>query len=160
MREKERKDSNLDSDQGDSKCQEDDIVKSLNSVGLNDPEENEEKKFNEEEDNKPEESKEGNNVENEDQKEIKNEEEKGNYLFFNFLEISETPKEEESVALKEDTLPEDDQKIELLDYLLNFLETDNTLNHVLAGYFSKFLILLLNKSQKTVKIKIKRKISI
>ena len=45
---------------------------------------------------------------------------------------------------------EDKEKIELLDYFLNFLNTDGELNHVLAGYLSKFLILLLNKSQKTV----------
>lgn len=47
-------------------------------------------------------------------------------------------------------LQENSDKIELLEYLLSFLETDNDLNHVLAGYFSKFLLLLLNKHQKIV----------
>ena len=46
---------------------------------------------------------------------------------------------------------ETNEKIELLDYLLDFIETKTDLNHVLAGYFSKFLAILLNKSQKTVK---------
>jgi hypothetical protein len=41
-------------------------------------------------------------------------------------------------------------KIELLDYLLNFIDTDGELNYVLAGYFSKFLIQLLNKHPQRV----------
>lgn len=36
-------------------------------------------------------------------------------------------------------------RIELLDYFLSFIETDKELNYVLAGYFSKYLNLLLNK---------------
>jgi hypothetical protein len=36
-------------------------------------------------------------------------------------------------------------KIELLDYLLSFVDTDKELNYVLAGYFSKFLLHLLSK---------------
>jgi len=36
-------------------------------------------------------------------------------------------------------------KIDLLDYLLSFIDTDKELNYVLAGYFSKFLLHLLNK---------------
>jgi hypothetical protein len=36
-------------------------------------------------------------------------------------------------------------RIELLDHLLSFVETDNELNYVLVGYFAKFLNLLLNK---------------
>jgi hypothetical protein len=36
-------------------------------------------------------------------------------------------------------------KIELLDHLFSFLETDKDLNYVLVGYFSKFLNLLINK---------------
>jgi hypothetical protein len=36
-------------------------------------------------------------------------------------------------------------KIDLLDHLFSFLETDGDLNYVLVGYFSKFLNLLLNK---------------
>jgi hypothetical protein len=46
-------------------------------------------------------------------------------------------------------LEEDKIKIELLDYFLNFLANEN-LNYVLAGYFSKFLNLLMNKNQKKV----------
>ena len=36
-------------------------------------------------------------------------------------------------------------KIDLLDHLFSFIETDGDLNYVLVGYFSKFLNLLLNK---------------
>lgn len=36
-------------------------------------------------------------------------------------------------------------RIELLDHLLSFLDTDKELNYVLAGYFAKFFSLLLNK---------------
>jgi hypothetical protein len=36
-------------------------------------------------------------------------------------------------------------RIELLDYLFSFLETDGDLNYVLVGYFAKFLNMLLNK---------------
>jgi len=48
----------------------------------------------------------------------------------------------------------DQNNIELLDYLLSFLETDNELNHVLAGYFSKFMLMLLNKQQQKVNLKL------
>jgi hypothetical protein len=41
-------------------------------------------------------------------------------------------------------------KIELLDYLLNFIDTDGELNYVLAGYFSKFFIHLMNKHPQRV----------
>lgn len=127
LKEKERKDSNVDSEQGLSQTQEDEVAKALKTESLNNTEENEEKKT-EEEENKPEESNE--------------EKEKGNFNFFKT--------KDENVFQKIEVKEEDSQKIELLDYLLNFLETDQTLNHVLAGYFSKFLILLLNRSQKTV----------
>lgn len=68
---------------------------------------------------------------------------------------SENPEEkieEESKKNSEEQIPEeiDGQKIELLDYLLNFLDTEEPLNHVLAGYFSKFFIQLLNKNQKVI----------
>jgi hypothetical protein len=36
-------------------------------------------------------------------------------------------------------------KIELLEHLLSFIETDDELNYVLVGYFSKFFNLLINK---------------
>lgn len=41
-------------------------------------------------------------------------------------------------------------RIELLDYLLSFLDTDSPLNYVLASYFSKFLITLCNKHPQKV----------
>ena len=40
--------------------------------------------------------------------------------------------------------------MELLDYFLSFVETDSELNYVLAGYFSKFLIILFNKKPITL----------
>jgi hypothetical protein len=46
---------------------------------------------------------------------------------------------------------EENDNIELLDYLLSFLDTDEELNHVLAGYFSKFMLSLLSKQQINVK---------
>lgn len=47
---------------------------------------------------------------------------------------------------------EQNDNIELLDYLLSFINTDGELNHVLAGYFSKFMLSLLSKNQKSVKL--------
>jgi len=47
---------------------------------------------------------------------------------------------------------EENDNIELLDYLLSFLDTDEELNHVLAGYFSKFMLSLLSKQQINVNI--------
>ena len=60
------------------------------------------------------------------------------------LETTET----NNIDLKSE---EENDNIEMLDLLLSFLETDAELNHVLAGYFSKFMLLLLAKQQKTVK---------
>lgn len=37
-------------------------------------------------------------------------------------------------------------KIELLEHLLSFVETENELNYVLVGYFAKFFNMLINKS--------------
>ena len=42
-------------------------------------------------------------------------------------------------------------KIDLLDMLLDFIDTDGELNYVLSGYFSKFLINLINKHPQKVK---------
>lgn len=44
----------------------------------------------------------------------------------------------------------DPSRIELLDHFLNFLETDEPLNYVLASYFAKFLTLLINKNSTKV----------
>ncbi len=41
-------------------------------------------------------------------------------------------------------------KIDLLDSLLDFIDTDGELNYVLTGYFSKFLNHLLNKHPQRV----------
>ena len=43
-----------------------------------------------------------------------------------------------------------ENRIELLDHLLSFVETESELNYVLAGYFSKFLIILFNKKPLTL----------
>jgi hypothetical protein len=40
---------------------------------------------------------------------------------------------------------ENENRIEMLDYLLKFLDTDKELNYVLVSYFAKFFSLLLNK---------------
>ena len=40
--------------------------------------------------------------------------------------------------------------IEMLDYLLTFLETKNELNYVLAGYFSKFFLTILMRKPKKI----------
>jgi len=41
-------------------------------------------------------------------------------------------------------------RIELLEFLLEFIETEGELNYVLAGYFSKFFITLLNRNSGAV----------
>lgn len=79
-------------------------------------------------------------------------------------EDNETPKEDVKVDETEETKTtetveqvepveevehhepaEPSHHIELLDVLLNFVDTDNELNYVLAGYFSKLLSNLINK---------------
>ena len=50
------------------------------------------------------------------------------------------------------TTEEPSSKIELLEYLLEFIETENELNYVLAGYFSKFFITLLNRNATAVNL--------
>lgn len=42
-------------------------------------------------------------------------------------------------------------RIELLEFLLEFIESEGELNYVLAGYFSKFFIALLNRNSGAVK---------
>ena len=54
----------------------------------------------------------------------------------------EEKKEEKEEKKKEEKYPKN--RIELLDYLLSFLETENELNYVLTGYFCKFLSALLS----------------
>ena len=38
-------------------------------------------------------------------------------------------------------------KYEMLDYLLQFIDTDREANPILAGYFSKFLLTLMASKQ-------------
>ncbi len=64
----------------------------------------------------------------------------------------EQPKPNETVDQVEPVEPvehhepiEPSHNIELLDLLLNFVDTNNELNYVLAGYFSKLLSNLINK---------------
>ena len=62
-------------------------------------------------------------------------------------------KKEKENEIKEELKKENDypsNRIELLDYFLSFVETDSELNYVLAGYFSKFLIILFNKKPITL----------
>jgi hypothetical protein len=58
----------------------------------------------------------------------------------------EPPKEDVKLEEVEEVKQvEPSHNIELLDVLLNFVDTDGELNYVLAGYFSKFLNNLINK---------------
>ena len=50
----------------------------------------------------------------------------------------------ESTA-KETHKPENDNKYDLLDYLTSFIDTDNELNDVLAGYFARLCNILIQK---------------
>ena len=54
----------------------------------------------------------------------------------------ELPKEEEKKTeeIKEEKIIENPNSIELLDYLLTFLDSKEELNYVLSGYFSKLII--------------------
>ena len=62
----------------------------------------------------------------------------------NKKEINEENKEEKKEENKEENKQEKkineypNDKIELLDYFLSFVETDSELNYILKGYFSKF----------------------
>jgi hypothetical protein len=68
-------------------------------------------------------------------------------------EQEEQPKEEIKVEEPEHCKPvELSNKIELLDLLLNFVDTDSELNYVLAGYFSKLLNNLINKYPHRVRL--------
>jgi len=62
--------------------------------------------------------------------------------------ISSTSAVTSSIAVSTSEEPND--KIELLEYLLEFIETEGELNHVLSGYFSKFFISLLNRNASSV----------
>ena len=111
--------------------------KDFSSKGINDILNELNKKEDEEEIKKEENKNEEENKkeENKKEEEIKNEEE---------IKKEETKNNEE---LKND-YPEN--RIELLDHLLSFVETESELNYVLAGYFSKFLIILFNKKPLTL----------
>ncbi len=50
-----------------------------------------------------------------------------------------------SQAKEEMNDPNWENKYELLDYVMSFLETAEDLNDVLAGYFSKLINMLTNK---------------
>ena len=66
---------------------------------------------------------------------------------------NENKNEEKENKVKEEESKEDDypsNRIELLDYLLSFVQTDSELNYVLAGYFSKFLTILFNNKPVTL----------
>jgi len=52
---------------------------------------------------------------------------------------------EELAAIEENSNSLDKNKIEMLEHLLAFTETEKDLNYVLVGYFSKFFNLLINK---------------
>lgn len=57
----------------------------------------------------------------------------------------------ETAVEVEEEKEEEDNRFMLLDYLFRFVETRQTpLNPVLSGYFSKLLILLLNRKQKQI----------
>ena len=61
--------------------------------------------------------------------------EKERYMDIENTEVIKSPQKEEPV----------NKRLELLDYLFTFVLTDNELNYVLAGYFSKFLSQLITK---------------
>lgn len=57
---------------------------------------------------------------------------------------------QENVAAEAVKAEEPSDRIELLEFLLEFIETEDELNYVLAGYFSKFFIALLNRNSAAV----------
>lgn len=70
-------------------------------------------------------------------------------------------KEDDIIATNKDVVinnsekeeEKDADKIELLDCLLEFINTGDELNHVLSGYFSKFFLSLINRNAKAVSLK-------
>ena len=72
------------------------------------------------------------------EEEIKNEEE--NKETYNKEKENKEGEIKNKEELKND-YPEN--RIELLDHLVSFVETESELNYVLAGYFSKFLLLII-----------------
>ena len=88
------------------------------------------------------------NLQKEESKEEIKEENKKEINEENKEEKKEENKEENKQEKKINEYPND--KIELLDYFLSFVETDSELNYVLTGYFSKFLIMLFLKKPITL----------
>ena len=89
------------------------------------------------------------NLQKEESKEEIKEENKKEINEENKEEKKEENKEENKQEKKINEYPND--KIELLDYFLSFVETDSELNYVLTGYFSKFLIMLFLKKPIIIK---------
>ena len=119
----------------------------------------EEKKEEKEEAKKDQEKKDEETKKEEKKDEEKKEEKKDEEKKDEETKKEETKKDEEKKEEKEETKKEEETKkdeekkkeekypknrIELLDYLLSFLETENELNYVLTGYFCKFLSALLS----------------
>jgi len=63
---------------------------------------------------------------------------------------NENENNKEVLAVEAFKAEESSDKIELLEFLLEFIETSGELNYVLAGYFSKFFIALLNRNSGSV----------
>lgn len=61
------------------------------------------------------------------------------------IESNQNENETEYIPIKEKS-----DKIELLDYLLDFIHNNNELNYVLSGYFSKLFSSLLNRNHNLV----------
>jgi hypothetical protein len=74
--------------------------------------------------------------------------EKDNFFCEETKSINDLGCDTQNLGVEIDNLQKN--KIELLDFLLTFIETDKELNYVLAGYFSKFLLHLLNKHPQKV----------
>lgn len=106
-------------------------------------EENDIEKVNKENDNNI-----TNNNEKDNTNEIENKEENTDEKI-NEIKNEDTPLEKNNEnAIINSEEPSD--KIELLEYLLEFIETETELNYVLSGYFSKFFIALLNRNSPAV----------
>jgi hypothetical protein len=67
--------------------------------------------------------------------------------------VSEIIESEEACKIDECNAKLKYSNIELFDYLLTFINTDNALNHILADYFSGLLFHLLSVRPEKVKLK-------
>ncbi len=70
----------------------------------------------------------------------------GNITFNN----NDNVQNKENVADVASKPEEPSDRIDLLEFLLEFIETEGEINYVLAGYFSKFFIALLNRNSAAV----------